>query len=87
MWHDEHNRIAYIEPVATDPDYRRIGLGRAAALEGMRRRSALGADLAFVGSDQPFYTAIGFARVFTANCWVKQYGEKHDAAIDELRLS
>jgi ribosomal protein S18 acetylase RimI-like enzyme len=51
MWYDDHKRIAYIEPVATDPDDRRMGLGRAAVLEGMRRCGALGAGLAFVGSD------------------------------------
>ncbi len=27
MWYEPHNRIAYVEPVATDPDYRRMGLG------------------------------------------------------------
>ena len=28
LWFDPTNRLAYVEPVATDPDYRRLGLGK-----------------------------------------------------------
>jgi predicted N-acetyltransferase YhbS len=73
MWYEPVNRIAYVEPVATDPDYRRMGLGKAAVLEGIRRCGELGAGVAFVGSDQFFYTAIGFKVVYKSNCWVKQF--------------
>lgn len=69
MWYDEHNRFGYVEPVATDPDYRRRGLGRAAVLEGVRLCGALGATVAYVGSDNLFYQSIGFQRLFTLNCW------------------
>lgn len=55
VWHVPANRIGYIEPVATDPDYRRMGLGRAAALECVRRCADLGATVVFVESAQPFY--------------------------------
>lgn len=72
MWYDDVNKLAYVEPVATDPDYRRMGLGKAAVLEGIRRCGDLGAEVAFVGSDQPFYLAIGFETLFRANCWLKQ---------------
>lgn len=71
MWFDEINRIAYVEPVATDPDFRRLGLGKAAVWEGIRRCGALGATMAFVGSDLPFYGAIGFRKLFETRCWVK----------------
>jgi predicted N-acetyltransferase YhbS len=71
MWYESVNEIAYVEPVATDPDFRRMGLGRAAVLEGIRRCGALGATVAFVGSDQDFYKAIGFRKVFDSNCWIK----------------
>ena len=71
MWYDAVNRISYVEPVATDPDYRRMGLGKAAVWEGIRRCGALGATVAFVGSEQPFYQAIGFTKVFTSRCWKK----------------
>ncbi|MCU0519322.1 MAG: GNAT family N-acetyltransferase [Anaerolineae bacterium] len=71
MWHDRTNAIAYVEPVATDPDYRRMGLGRAAVLEGIRRCGAEGATVAFVGSDQRFYKALGFEVLYTTNCWTR----------------
>jgi len=70
MFYEPTERFAYVEPVATDPDYRRLGLGKAAVLEGTRRCAALGATVAYVGSDQPFYQAIGFRKVYDSECWV-----------------
>ncbi|MFF8960280.1 GNAT family N-acetyltransferase [Streptomyces sp. NPDC014894] len=43
MWLDEANRTVEFEPVGTHPDYRRLGLGRAMLLHGMRRARAAGA--------------------------------------------
>jgi predicted N-acetyltransferase YhbS len=63
--------FAYVEPVATDPDYRRMGLGRAAVLETARRVQAEGARVAWVGSDHDFYMALGFEKKFQRNLWVK----------------
>jgi predicted N-acetyltransferase YhbS len=71
LWFDPVNRLGYVEPVATDPDYRRMGLGRAAVLEGIRRCGELGATVAYVGTDLPFYLAMGFKKMFTLNCWIK----------------
>lgn len=71
MWVVPANRVAYVEPVATDPDYRRMGLGNAAVLESVRRAAALGADVAWVGSGQEFYRAIGFEMMFSVYPWVK----------------
>lgn len=71
MWFDSANLISYVEPVATDPAYRRMGLGRAAVLEGIRRCGALGATVAFVGTDMKFYLDMGFEKLFTACCWRK----------------
>jgi N-acetylglutamate synthase-like GNAT family acetyltransferase len=73
MFYEEKNQFAYVEPVATDPDYRRLGLGKAAVLEGVRRCAQLGAKEAFVGSDQLFYQAIGFRKVFNTECWLKYF--------------
>jgi len=73
MWYEAVNKIAYVEPVATDPDYRRMGLGKAAVWEGIRRCAALGATVAYVGSDLEFYRAIGFAKRFDSRCWIKQF--------------
>ena len=62
-----------MEPVATDPDYRRIGLGTAAVLEGIRRCGELGATVAYVGTDKQFYLAMGFKKLFTLNCWIRHF--------------
>jgi predicted N-acetyltransferase YhbS len=73
MWYESRNRYAYVEPMATDPDFRRMGLGRAALCEGIRRCKNLGSTVAFVGSDQLFYKSFGFKKVFDTNCWVKYF--------------
>ena len=73
MFYEPTHKYAYVEPVATDPDYRRMGLGKAAVLEGIRRCGALGATVAYVGSDQEFYQALGFKKVFNNECWVKYF--------------
>lgn len=72
LWLDEPNRYAYVEPVVTDPDYRRRGLGGATVLESIRKSARLGAQVAYVWSDQPFYHAIGFKPVCVYECWSKQ---------------
>lgn len=73
MWQDQVNKVAYVEPVCTDPDYRRMGLGTAVVLEGIRRCSAEGATVAMVGSDLPFYMSIGFRKLFDINLWARQW--------------
>ena len=75
MWYDAVNRFGYVEPVATDPDYRRRGLGSAAVLDSIRRCGEQGATVAYVGSDRPFYRSIGFSRLFTQNCWRKRFDD------------
>ncbi len=71
MWFVPENRVAYVEPVATDPHYRHLGLGKAVVLESLRRVAERGANVAWVGSDQEFYAAIGFERSFAVRFWVK----------------
>lgn len=71
MFYEPTHRYAYVEPVATDPAYRRMGLGNAAVLEGMRRCAELGAQTACVGSDIEFYQALGFTAVTNSECWIK----------------
>ncbi|UCF09483.1 MAG: GNAT family N-acetyltransferase [Candidatus Bipolaricaulota bacterium] len=71
MWLDAVNRVAYVEPVATDPDYRRRGLGMAVVLEGCRRCFVEGATVAHVGSTLPFYLSIGFRPTHRQTLWRK----------------
>ncbi len=72
MWYDPKAGYAVIEPVATDPAYRRMGLGKAAVLEGIKRAGLLGAKQAFVGSSQQFYYSIGLRPYSTATVWEKR---------------
>jgi predicted N-acetyltransferase YhbS len=62
---------AYLEPVATDPDYRRMGIGKAVVMECIRRCSLIGIKKVFVESAQPFYLNIGFKKLFAIYPWVK----------------
>jgi GNAT superfamily N-acetyltransferase len=71
MFYEPAGKFAYVEPVATDPRYRRLGLGKAAVLEGIRRCGALGATVAYVGNDLPIYRSVGFKQVYISECWVK----------------
>jgi len=70
-FYEPAGKFAYVEPVATVPAYRRMGLGKAAVLEGIRRCAELGATLAYVGNDLPIYQVIGFKRVYDSKCLVK----------------
>jgi GNAT superfamily N-acetyltransferase len=76
-WFEGVNRYCYVEPVATDPDYRRRGLGRAAVLEGIRRCGELGATVAYVGSDQNFYLSMGFRLLHNSQCWRRELQIPH----------
>ena len=71
MWYDQKSKSALVEPVATEPAYRKMGLGKAAVLEGIKRCAGLGAARAFVGSSQQFYYNIGF-RPYASSTWWKE---------------
>jgi predicted N-acetyltransferase YhbS len=71
MWFVPQNNFVYIEPVATIPNYRRMGFGKAAVLESMRRAHSWGAEIAWVGSDLEFYKELGFETTFKFEAWVK----------------
>lgn len=67
VWFDESNKIAVLEPVGCDPDYRQKGLTKACVYEALNRVHALGAQNAFVGSNQQFYKKIGFREIARSN--------------------
>lgn len=73
MFYEPNGRFCYVEPVATDPRYRRLGLGKGAVLEGIRRCGMLGAVVAYVGNDLPIYQSAGFRKVYNSECWVKYF--------------
>ena len=72
-WYEHVNKIAYVEPVATDPDFRRMGLAKAALWEGIRRCADLGATVAYVGSATPFYRSLGFRQVYNRSLWRREF--------------
>ena len=69
VWYRPGDFYCYVEPVATDPDYRMMGLGKAAVLEAVKRAGDLGAKQADVGSSQQFYYNIGFYPTHTLTQW------------------
>jgi GNAT superfamily N-acetyltransferase len=72
LWYNEGQDFCTIEPCATHPDYRRMGLGKAAIYEGISRCKKLGAKYCLVGSDQDFYYRIGFAPAIHCTYWKKR---------------
>ncbi len=72
LWHISGIDYAYVEPVATDPDYRGMGLGKASVLETIIRARRSGAKEAYVCSDQQFYYRLGFYPVHTETWWEKK---------------
>lgn len=75
MWFDKKSKSALVEPVATEPAYRKMGLGKAVVLEGLKRCKELGAIKTFVGSSQQFYYSIGF-RPYATSTWWKEKERK-----------
>ena len=73
MWYEPVHEIAYVEPVCTDPDYRRKGLASAAVLEGIRRCGQQGARVAYVGAIRPVYLAIGFRQIYNRSAWRREW--------------
>jgi len=69
MWYEPRQRFAYVEPVATDPDFRRLGLAEAAVLESIRRSGEAGAKVAYVGTRMPFYLSFGFEPLHHISVW------------------
>lgn len=61
MWWVPENKLAYLEPLCTVPEYRHKGLASAALSELQRRTSELGATY-MTGGDNECYSKIGFEK-------------------------
>jgi len=72
MWLDEVNKYAYLEPLATAPAYRRLGLAAAALTEAMKKTQKLGAKYC-IGSSGAFYYAMGFKVVCKRELWKREW--------------
>lgn len=73
MWYDKRNKYAYLEPMATVPQYRRMGLGTIALMEAMKKTKALGATYCFGGPVPQFYPQIGFVTICQRELWQKTW--------------
>lgn len=60
VWYDENTDYAYVEPVCTVPQYRKMGIAKAILTEALKNAYALGARKAYVISDSDFYKRLGF---------------------------
>lgn len=70
---DYSNHVGMLEPVGTDPAFRRQGFGREVLQEGLRRLKSLGATRAYVTSNDPFYIEIGFEPRYRSLPWEKDF--------------
>lgn len=70
MWMVPENDLAYMEPLCTVPEYRRIGLASAALSELYRRTVSKGATHMTGGSNE-FYFAIGYEPIIKWSVWKK----------------
>lgn len=72
IWYSPDTKICYVEPVATIPEYRKRGLGKAVVLEAINRCNNMGAQKAIVISNQRFYYQIGFQEYSVHHLWKKK---------------
>ena len=71
MWWVPENKLAYMEPLCTVPEYRRRGLAAAALTQHYRRLKVLGAEYMTGGGDD-FYRKVGYGEGIHWLHWKKQ---------------
>lgn len=71
IWYDSKNRIGILEPVGTNPDFRKKGLAKIAVYEAINRVKREGATHVYVGDGQQFYLSIGFKHLYRNVIWIK----------------
>ena len=73
MWWIPENKLAYMEPLCTVPEYRRRGLAAAALTQHYRRLKVLGAEYMTGGGDD-FYRKVGYGEGIHWLHWKKRRG-------------
>ncbi|MBD5530273.1 MAG: GNAT family N-acetyltransferase [Lachnospiraceae bacterium] len=68
MWWTPENKLAYMEPLCTIPEYRNRGLASAALSELYRRTKKLGATH-MTGGENEFYKKIGYKPAVKWTYW------------------
>ncbi len=59
MWLNGKNHYAYLEPLATVPKYRKLGLGKAILMEAMKKTKEFGAKYCYGGMFE-YYNNLGY---------------------------
>ena len=84
VWYDEELNIGYFEPVGTDANHRRKGLGKATLNAGLRTLKQAGVSRAYVGSAgddrRSFYNASGFTNSVAFHPWMKELEKRENLA-------
>lgn len=75
VWYGTSTRSGYIRPIGTPPEFRRLGLGRAVLLEGLRRLQRMGGTLATAASFSESANAL-YSRVMGPDYMLLQPWEK-----------
>jgi len=52
------------------PIFAAWGWAKQPCWKAIRRRGLLGAEVAYVGSDQQFYHSLRFKQVYNSKCWL-----------------
>ncbi|MFA0645019.1 GNAT family N-acetyltransferase [Vibrio cyclitrophicus] len=79
FWLDETNKLGYIEPVATRPEYSGKGFAKKLLHHGMYKLKQLGINNVYVGARaevRPFYKSCGFIEAEMNQMWEKWYPKK-----------
>lgn len=71
MWWTPANKLAYMEPLCTIPEYRRRGLASAALSEMYRKMNPLGATH-MTGGANNLYQVLGFKPMITFTYWTRK---------------
>jgi len=74
VWYDEVNKIGYLEPLGTHPDYRKKNLAKELMNACFARLQELGATkMPMTGGFDPFYKSIGFKKNRSKYAWIKRF--------------
>ncbi|UCG00792.1 MAG: GNAT family N-acetyltransferase [Candidatus Heimdallarchaeota archaeon] len=75
---DPNSKIASLEPMGTNPDYRGLGLGKSLITEGIKRSMKYNPPFFYIdgAANNPaanrLYDATGFTEKYAINSWVKE---------------
>ena len=72
MWYDPVNKYAYLEPLATVPKYRRMGLAKHALVTAMEKTKKLGATYCETGGGV-FYDSVNAKHVCNRELWERRW--------------